>query len=887
MSNGYLKALLPHLLAIVVLIVVSAAFYAPSISGKVLSQSDNVQAVGMQKEINEVREQGKAHPLWTNSMFGGMPVYQIHMPLGGNFTGKISKFFLLGGKITSPFHSMFLMMAMFYILMAAMGVDWRMGVIGAIAYGLATNHIVLTEAGHTTKLITMAYLPPTLAGILLAFRGKYWPGFALTALFLSLQVLANHVQITYYFFIALLFLGLFEGVKAAQSKALPQFGKAVAVLALAGIVGIGANTARLWTTYEYVEETIRGKSELAVKGQFAQSTGEAKQEDGLSKDYIFDWSYGVGETFTILIPDYMGRKSGSFVNDRESKTYAVWQQEIQKLQQQGNQDINQVAQTLAQAANTYRGDVPFTSGPIYFGAVICFLFVLGLILLQGPMKWWLLTATILMAMLGWGRNFPALNFFLYEHLPMFNKFRAVMMALGVGQLFVTFLGILALKDLAFNTDIPAAQKSKSVLLAGGITGGLTLLIYLASMGGFIDMASPRDPELLTQFPNLAAAIYGDRAAMLQADALRTLLFVVLAAGALWAVATDKIKWTLGVIAVGVLVLVDFWGVNRRFLTHEDFQDPIAQQTQVQPRPVDQQVMNDPDPHFRVLDLSRGGNPFTSAIPSYFHKSMGGYHAAKLMRFQDLCEHYLFSGNPMANQYILGMFNTKYFILNNPQTNEPYAATNPSASGPAWFVRDFQLVPDADAEIKALAQFDPRATAFIEQAYAEYMDGYLADSTITPGDNISLVSYAPDRMVYKVKATKERLALFAEMYYPPSKGWHVYINGERKSPDFIKANYAIRAARVPAGEYELEMRFEPQSYHTGKTIGLICSLLIFGALGFYLYRSYRDFDAAAFAESQAAAKATAAPSKAAKAAKVDTAPRVKPTSPQQRQRKKRK
>jgi hypothetical protein len=863
MLNGHLKALVPHLIAAAVLLIIAGAYYSPSLSGKVLNQSDNVQALGMQREINEVRKETGEHPLWTNTMFGGMPVYQVHLPQGNNYTSYIAKIFFLGGNMFSQFRIMFVMMIMFYILMVAMGVDWRIGLIGAIAYGMATNHVVLTEAGHTTKLITMAYLPPTLAGVILAFRGKYLAGFVMTALFLSLQILANHIQVTYYFFLALFFYGVFEFFKSLKAKELPHFAKAVAVLVVAGLIGIGTNTARLWTTYEYVDETIRGQSELVESGQYSQGSSTNKEGEGLSKDYIFGWSYGISETFTVLVPDYMGRASGNLVVDgkgqlrKDTESALAFQREVNPKLQQAGADAQQLQQQVIRAANPFRGDVPFTSGPIYFGAIICFLFVLGLILVQGPMKWWLLTATILMAMLGWGRNFGALNFFLYEHFPMFNKFRAVMMALGVGQLFVTVLAILGLKELVFNSDIAKTAKSKAVLMAGGITGGLCLLLYLGGAMGFINFASPKDPEILSQFPQFMSAIYADRAAMLQSDALRSFMFILGAAAALWVMATERLKWSYAVIIVGVLVLVDFWGVDRRFIKNEDFKTKLQQSAQVQARPVDLTIQKDPELHYRVWDLSGfgGQDPFRSAFPSYFHNSMGGYHAAKLMRFQDLCEHYLFNMNPTANQNILGMFNTKYFIMTDPQTQQPRVYTNPSAAGSSWFVRDYEIVENADAEMKALGTLDPRFKAVIDKKHASYLEGLVMDSTITAGDNITMTSYSPDKMVYNVKASKERLAMFGEIYYPPSKGWNLYVDGKKQDLAFIKANYAIRAARIPAGEYQVEMRFEPKSFYTGKTIALICSLLVFLALGYFLFLSYKDFDLEKF-EAKEAAKAAA-------------------------------
>jgi hypothetical protein len=845
MSNGYFKAAIPHVIAGVLFLILSVAYYLPAIQGKVLNQSDNIQALGMQKEINDIREKGE-HPLWTNSMFGGMPVYQIHLPQGNNFTSYFNKVFMLGGTVSSPHMSMFLLMMMFYVMMVAMGVDWRLSAIGAVAYGLATNHVVLTEAGHSTKVITMAYLPPMLAGIWLTFRGKYLAGGVMTALFFALQLLANHVQITFYFFLTLALLGLFEGYKALKANALPSFAKAVGVLVLAGVVGLGANVARIWTTYEYTDETIRGKSEITKAGPFTQNSSSNKETgDGLSNDYIFGWSYGIGETFTILIPDFMGRASGSLIGDKygqlrdDTETAKYYKTQLgAEIQRQAGANGQQVQQELQRAANPYRGDVQFTSGPIYFGAIICFLFLLGFFLVPGNIKWWFLSSTILMAMLAWGRHFPALNYFLVEHAPMFNKFRAVMMALGIGQLFVTAFGVLALKELFFNREITAEVKAKSILIAAGATAGLSLLLYLAAMMGMIDFASPKDnAELLANYQGYWNAIQADRASMLQSDALRSFMFIALAGGALWAYATNKLNWKIAMAIVGLLVVVDFWGVDQRFVAHDDFQTKKDVQKVVAKNQADEQILADPDPHFRVADYSRGF-PYTSAQASYYHKSIGGYHAAKLMRFQDLCEYYLFGQNPTEYQHLLGMMNVKYFIYGQGD-QPPVKVNNPAALGNAWFVQNYELVENADAEIAGLKTLEPRTKALVEKKFAGYLQGLKIDSLI-PGDYIKLTNYHPDRMEYEVKSQKEQLAVFSEIYYPPGKGWNLYIDGKKQDLAFIKANYVLRAARIPAGEYKIEMKFEPKSYYTGRQIALVCSLIIIGGFGFMLYKNYTNY-----------------------------------------------
>lgn len=886
MSNSLLKSAIPHIIAVVLFMILSGVYYAPEFSGKVLNQSDNIQARGMQKEIFDVKKKTGKHPLWTNSAFGGMPVYQIHMPNTFNATRKVSKLFSLGRPITSPFGMTFLIMAMFYILMLALGVDWRLGIIGAAAFGLATNHVLSIEAGHSTKILALAYIPATLGGVLLAFRGKLLLGGALTAFFLSLAIHANHLQIPYYFFMILLIIGAFELFKAVKEQEIAQFAKAVGVIAIAGILSIAGSTERLWTTYEYADYTIRGKSEITKEGPYSQASNNKETGEGLSKNYAFSWSLLPFETFSVFIPNlYGGGSAQNLAYDPATQGLRTDTRSAAAVRSLPQGQIN----PALQKSGAYWGGKPFTSGPIYYGAIICFLFVLGMMLVKSNIRWWMLAGSILMMFIAMGKNFPIFSNFMFEYFPMYNKFRTPTMALGVGHILFITMAMLALKELAYNSTIDAKEKMRALYIAAGSTAGLAVLIYVIAPG-FLSFTRENDFTgnfNLNEYPDYLSAIIADRKSMLRADSLRTILFIILSGGALWAYLKGFLKWNIVLPIVGVLILADFWLVDRRYVNANTFEEKTVEQQMVQPRQVDKDVMADQDPHFRVLDLSRG-NPFSSAIPSFFHKSLGGYHAVKMGAFQDLCEYYLYNFNPTQTGHITGMLNVKYFILQNPQNGQPYVIQNQQVAGNAWLVDTVKYVANGDEEIAALANLDPRREAVVQNKFSDYLSGLA--NTKTPGDHVTLAEYkSPDHMVYNVRLGQERLAIFSEIYYPTERGWNIYINGE-KQPAFIKANYALRAARLPAGEYTLEMKFEPKSYYLGSKISAGTSILVTLALLGGLYLLYRqsgtseattpsplDFTAA---KPQAKTRTSRKPSTSAKAK-----PTTKSRKPQPKKRKK--
>ncbi|MFK8103599.1 MAG: hypothetical protein AB8G15_13780 [Saprospiraceae bacterium] len=814
MNNTIVQKLAPHLFAYLILMALSFLFFSPYVfEGKVLPQGDNQKALGMQTEFTNIKAETGKGPLWTNAAFAGMPSYQIQpSTMRGNYTKDIYGLLLLKQSITKPHVVILLAMACCYLLLIVLRVDWRIACMMAATFGLSTYYIDLTEAGHSTKMAALALAPAVMAGALLAFRKRYLLGGGLFALFLAMQIYANHLQITFYMFLMLLILGVVELVKAAKENAWGNFTKAVVVLGIGGLLGVASNASRIWTTYEYSKETIRGKSELA---------SNSEKGDGLTKDYIFDWSHGKLETFTLLIPNFNG--GGVSQTFKGTDTYKRLFPNIeQRLIQQGASRIDAKRSAERQVASTfYWGNQPFVGAAIYLGAIVCFLFFLGAFIVKGPLKLWLLIASIFSLTLAWGGNF-FLNHFFVDYLPMFNKFRAVTSALGITQLMVVLLGGLGLQQM-MNEQVAAKEKERALYFALGITGGLCVIAILLSF--VLDMSGKQDDSL----GQLASLVIGDRAAILRADAFRSLFLILASGGILWAYLKGKVKALIAIAILGALAVGDIWLVNKRILYPEKYETPKEAKAVAQALPVDLEIQKDPDPHFRVLDLARG-YPYTNAMTSYHHNSMGGYHAAKLMRYKDLIDRYL--GKPSENMHILGMLNAKYIIQG--QGAGARAARNPRALGNAWFVDNYEIVKDGDAEMAGLANLDPAKKALVQTAYADALKGLSIKKDSTA--SIRLTSYHPDHMVYEYSAATEQLAVFSEVYYPPSKGWNLYLDGEQIDP-FVKADFILRAARLPAGKSrKLEMKFEPQSFYTGELISKIASifamLLFAGGLFFY-------------------------------------------------------
>ncbi len=798
------KKLIPHGIAILIFLLLTAVYFLPLFEGKGLSQHDIAQWTGMSKELTDFRDKYHVEPLWTNAMFSGMPAYQISTLYPANLIQYVND--LLFFFLPSPASYVFLALLSFYILMLVLKFDYRMGIAGAIAFAFSSYNFVIIAAGHNSKAHAIALIPLVFAGIILTFRGRLWFGGAMTALALALQLYANHLQITYYLMIAILVMTIAYFIDAVMKKELAGFMKSASVLAIAAVIGILPNYTSLAATYEYGKYSTRGPSELTSK----------KESSGLDKDYAFSYSYGISETFTLIIPRFHGGASVSPL-DENSATYKALTSNGVPVQQ---------AKSFIQAVPLYFGNMLSTSGPPYAGAIVCFLFVAGLMLIKGKEKWWLLVATILSFMLSWGENFLSFNELFFYHFPGYNKFRAVSMILTIAQFTMPLLALLAMKEI-FDGKTSKNDILKSLKTAFYITGGFCLLFTLLP-GMFNDFSSQAD-EQLKQYDWLITAIKQDRESAVRMDALRSLFFIAATFGVLWFMLKDKIKTNVAVITIAILFIVDLWPVGKRYLNDNNFVAKSKTQKPFEPSPADTQILQDTTPGFRVLNTTV--NAFSDASTSYFHRSIGGYHGAKLKRYQELIENCI-SKNNMS---VLDMLNTKYFIVSG-QDKQPQAQINPGAMGAAWFVDTVKMVPNADAEIAALESFNPRNIAFVDERFENTLQSFKPqqDSTAT----VKLISIVCNDLVYETQTALPQFCVFSEIYY--DKGWNVYVDGQKA--DYVRANYVLRAMVVPAGKHKIEFKFEPQVYITGEKISLagsILLLLLFAASAFMELKSDKD------------------------------------------------
>lgn len=805
-----LKKNYPYLVAIIIFIAITLVYFSPLLEGKRMRQSDITHFQGMSKEISDYRAKTGEEALWTNSMFGGMPAYQISVIYKGNLVRYIDNILKLG--LPHPADLVFLYMLGFFILLIVLGVDVWLAIAGAIAFAFSSYFFIILEAGHNSKAHAIAYMAPVLAGIILTTRGKYLIGGILTALFLALELYANHLQITYYLIMTVGVFLISELVVSIREKHLPVFLRSIGVLMIAALFAVACNITNLWATYEYGKYTTRGKTELTTKAE--------NRTTGLDKDYATDWSYGKAETFTLLVPNLMG---GTSVGPLTESSYSY------KALIDNGVPENQ-ARDVIRNMPLYWGPQPGVAGPVYIGSIVLFLFVLGLFITDNKYRWWILGAAILSILLAWGKNFmPLTNFFL-EHVPGYNKFRAVSMTLVIAEFVIPLLAILALAK-AFDGSIDRKKLTKNIYYALGITGGLALFFALFG-GALFQFSSPHDDQYKSYFPDwLMTALQKDRTAMLRADAFRSLVFIVLAAGAVWAYVNGKLKKSVVFPALILLILVDLWAVNRRYVNNDSFVRKSVAANPFQPSLADELIMKDVDPYFRVYNQTV--SPFNDASTSYFHKSIGGYHGAKLRRYQEIIEHHLTKGN----MNVFNMLNTKYFIVPG-ENKQPEARINFEALGNAWFVRDVKMVKNADEEINALDTFRPKETAIVDQRFESFIKGhpFSFDSTAV----INLKSYSPNHLTYEYSSVSSQLAVFSDIYY--DKGWHAYIDG-KESP-YFRVDYILRAMMVPAGKHSIEFRFHPKVYYTGEKISLagssILILAALAALGWFIYKRRDDF-----------------------------------------------
>lgn len=786
------KKFLPHLYVILALVAASLIYNSPVLTGKGLKMEDMTQVAGMSKELNDFKEKDGVYPLWTNSLFGGMPAYQIAIDVPNMWVAK------LGGVVykwlPNPANLLLLYFLGFYVLMVILRFNVWQALFGALAFGLSSYNLIIIDAGHITKAIAMGFMPPVLGGLILLFRGKWLPGFALLSLMLALQLYSYHYQITYYLGILIGIYVIVKGIEAVQKKEYLNFIKASGLAVVALVIAIGANYTSFSITREYTKETMRGGSEL-------RQLEDPNASTGLDKEYALKWSNGVGETFTLLIPNFYGGASVSDIGT-DSKTYEVLTQ--------GGVARNQAAAFVKQAP-TYFGDQPGTAGPTYFGALICFLFVLALFVVKGPAKWWLATAALLSIVLSWGRNFDLVTDIFFNYVPFYNNFRAVAMSLVIASLAFPLLAVILLRRLEEN-QIDKASLKKGLLYATSMVGGFCLL-FVAAPGAIFDFNSPSDANF-GNFPGLVDALIEDRTSMLRKDAFKSLMLVLIGAGGLWYFMKDKISLQRLVIVFLVANTVDLWMTDKRYLNEEDFVNQRQIDQPFEASAADLRILQDTTLHYRVFDLGNR-NPFNENRAGYFHKSVGGYHAAKLGRYEDVKVRWLES---QINMNVLNAFNTRWFIVNQ-EGQGLMPQFNTEAYGNAWLVNEVLLVPDAKAEIDTLGGTNLRQTAVVDARFKDFVAGktFSYDSTAS----IVLSSYHPDLMTYSFSAASEQLAIFSEVYY--DKGWNAYLNGE-KVP-YFRVNYLFRGLVVPAGEHTIEFKFEPTTYYTGEKISLAASIIL--------------------------------------------------------------
>ena len=823
-----MKKLLPDLIAILAFVLLSFAYFFPAdIENRILFQHDTAAGAGAGQEVKEYYEQTGERSRWTNSLFGGMPMYQIAPSYDSTkslqWVQKAYQLFLPDYVCLT-----FMLMLGFYILLRVFGIPVWLAGLGGIMWAFSSYFFILISAGHIWKFITLAYVPPTIAGIVLAYRGKLLWGGILTALFVALQITSNHVQMSYYFFFVILFFvgAYFE--KAWRTKTLPQFFKASAVLIVAALVGIAANVSNLYHTYAYSKETMRGKSELVQTGDAAKQTSS-----GLDRDYITQWSYGIDETLTLLVPNFKGGASAALSQSETAMSKA-----------------NPMYSSLYGSLTQYFGTQPMTSGPVYVGAFVLFLFVLGCFIVKGPLKWALIGATFFSIVLSWGKNFMPLTDFFIDYVPLYNKFRAVSSILVIAEFTIPLLAIFALKRLLEEPEI-LKQEKKPLGISLLLTAGIALLLAVAPGSIGSGYVPAQEAQMLQNAVNqqmipanelsgILANLEEMRAELVSSDALRSFIIIGIGCSLLWLYASGKLRSSLTIAGITILCLADMWGVNKRYLNDAQFVPHSIRTETFTKTNTDELILQDTSLDYRVLNFAT--STFDDNNTSYWHKSVGGYHPAKLRRYQEMIEHHISpemqaaykaiatAGGEMdsvdANKFrVLNMLNTKYFIFPAGQQRQTVPILNPHAYGNAWFVNKVQYVNNANEEIDALDSIIPTETAVVDARFKDVLKG-TTESYKDSLSSIRLTSYAPNRLTYETNNAQDGIAVFSEIYYPD--GWHVTIDGQ--PAELARADYILRTMYVPAGQHTIEMRFDPTSLHVTEGIAYgALALLVIGII----------------------------------------------------------
>ena len=822
------KKWLPDVLAVVLFALISFAYFFPAdIEGKILYRHDSAASKGLGREMAEYKAQTGEVTRWMNSVFSGMPTYQSAPEYTSTkgVQGALSVYHLF---LPENVWYVFAYLLGFYILLRAFDFRQSLAVLGSIIWAFSTYFLIIIAAGHIWKVMALASLPPMIAGVVLSYRGKYLWGFIVTAIFSAFEVNANHVQMTYYFLFVILFMIIAYLVDAIRKKELARFGKATAVCAAGAVIGICLNLSNLYHTWEYSKETMRGKSEL-VKKDVANQTST-----GLDRDYITQWSYGIDETWTLLVPNTKGGASVPLVESETAMKHA-------------DPNFAPIYQQLGQ----YWGEQPGTQGPVYVGAFVLMLFILGLFIVKGPMKWALLAATVLSVLLAWGKNFmPFTNFFI-DYVPMYAKFRTVASILVIAEFTIPLLAMLALKKIVDEPEI-LTKRIKTVYLSFGLTGGIAILFALFPTLFFSDFISSNEMKALMTLPQeyvnpVIDNLRDMREAVFTADCWRSALVVVIGTLCLLLFKARKLKANYMVGAIIVLCLIDLWQVNKRYLNNDMFVPKSEREAPIQETETDRIILQDKTDlgNYRVLNLA--SNTFNENETSYFHNSIGGYHAAKLRRYQDMIDMYIApemgslmqavaqAGGDMSKVNgdsifpVLNMLNARYFIL-PLQDGQTVPVQNPYVYGPAWYVDNLTYVDNANAEIERVGKMDIRHEAVADKRFeAQLKTAVKQDSTSV----VKLTSYMSDRLTYDVNSSKGGVIVFSEVYYP---GWTATVDGQ--PVELGRVNYLLRAVNVAPGKHKIELAFHPKSVTTTETIAYVAYAVLLLAILLLAYIEYR-------------------------------------------------
>ena len=818
-SSIFQKAI-PHVLAVLCFIVICSMYFSPQLNGKIVQAGDTISSHGMSREMVDFHEETGERTLWTNTMFGGMPTYQIGAVQPTNTLSYIEKTMRL--YIPRPIGYFFAMMLGFYITMLLFGVNPWLSLIGAVAFSITTNNLVLFGAGHMTKLRTFAFFGFMLVGIIMAFRKRYLSGATLFALGLGINLYANHIQMTYYLFMVFGIYGLIELVQHSKKSEMKSFGKAVLYLGVGGLLAIGSSATSLLTTYEYQKDTMRGNPILAKEANAEVTSSNTK---GLDWKYAMQYSNGWIDLFSSFIPGVAGGGGAEPVSSNSA--YA------KQIKRSGGNTKNLKLPLYWGAV----GKTVSTAGPIYFGAAIFFFFLLGLLIVKEPIKWGIGGGVLLTMLLSLGDNFEFFNKLFFDYFPLYNKFRTLNSILAITSFLVPVLGTLAISEV-ISGKTKKEELLKPLYISAGVLSAICL--FFAFMGGsFFDFTSAaRDANYVSNYNMNLDLLKEARASLMQSDSLRSLGIILASAVLIWAFLTNKIKQNILLVGLAVITIGDLWTIGKRYLNEDNFSNKKKYEAYKKPRPVDTQILTDKDLHYRVHDFTI--NFTNSSSTSYFHNTIGGYHPAKLQRIQDVIERNIYSEDNylrkgfssqtsldlFGNIPVFNMLNTKYFIGN------PDAAPirNPRAMGNAWFVDRVKIVETPNAEIDALKGLDVESTAIVHQEFSDYVNGL----NLSKNGTIKLTNYQPNHMTYESNSKGVQLALFSEIWYGPNKGWQAYIDGN--AVDHIRANYLLRGLIIPTGQHKIEFVFAPSSYSIGKVITLICSLAIVLSFLWFCYNS---------------------------------------------------